>query len=120
MKQSILIAIAAVMTLLTVATITFAAITDHELTFAQSDESAQPADTVQPMMTRQQLRVHAETGPPDGMDPVQRQLRTHQNDDRGTAQGQRGRSQRGGRAGQPMNSGAGSGCSQQAGSCINR
>ena len=118
---------AAVMAVLTVATIAFAATTDRELTFAESDETVQSevtvqsSGTVQPMMTRQQLRVHAETGPPDGVEPAQRQLRIHQNDDRGTMQGQRGtfiQGQHGNSAGRGM--GAGSACTNADGPCTNR
>jgi len=44
----------------------------------------------EPIMTRQQLRVHAETGPPEGFEPVKRQHRLHKSDGQASMQCQDG------------------------------
>jgi hypothetical protein len=52
-------------------------------TTAVVDESGGDQRLVEsrPPMTRHRLHVHAETGPPDGIEPVRQQLRIHRQDD---------------------------------------
>lgn len=117
------------MTVLTVATVTYAATTDAEITFAQTNGPEEFDETVQPVMTRQQLRVHAETGPPEGFEPIKRQLRLHQGDGQANGQCQNGdacqnsdrghsggRGQNGGQGENGRGSGQGNGRGQTGGS----
>lgn len=110
------------MTVLTAATITHAVTTDDEITFAQSDSSAPLDETVEPVMTRQQLRVHPKTGPPEGFEPIERQLRLHQSDGQANMQCQHdaqcpnGDQGHGGQGQDGRNSGQGIGRGQTRGS----